>query len=173
MRPTATLPLVLLACAPLVGCLATRTDLTSTSGRIAGWSGLAPTPSVAVGSVPAGPTTTGLTDPVPQGSSPVCYVLAPRLPRASTQTAEPGIVWVEAVCEGQVDPVLALSVQRALTRLGYLPGDEDGRYGPRTGAAVERFKRDRLIYGDGLTAETLSALGVVWQRPPALTRESR
>lgn len=173
MRPKATLPLVLLACAPLVGCLATRADLTSTSGRIAGWSGLAPAPSTSTGVAPTGQTTASVANMPPQGSSPVCYVLAPRLPRPSTTPAESGLAWVEAVCEGQVDPTLALSVQRALTRLGYLPGDEDGRYGPRTGSAVERFKRDRLIYGDGLTAETLSALGVVWQRPPALTRESR
>lgn len=173
MRPAATLSLVLLACAPLVGCLATRSDLTGTSGRIAGWSGLAPAPSTAAGVAPTGPTPASVANMPAQGSSPVCYVLAPRLPRATSQTAEPGIVWVEAVCEGQVDPGLALSVQRALTRLGYLPGDEDGRYGPRTGAAIERFKRDRMIYGDGLTAETLSALGVAWQRPPALTRESR
>lgn len=162
------------------GCVVSRTDVASSSHPVAGWSGTARTtsPGSAAGSVasatvratvPAGSAvpTRPPADPVDNGA--ICFVAAPRVP-ASTQAGDPaGLAWIPSICEGREDGAITLSVQKSLVRLGYLAGGEDGLYGPRTRAAVERFKRDRSIYGDGLTAETLDALGVAWQRPPAVS----
>lgn len=82
----------------------------------------------------------------------------------------PGLAWIPAVCEGTIDRSLTLSVQRGLRTLGYFNDVEDGIYGPMTMSAVERFKRDRLLYGDGLTFETLDALAIPRPEPPAVSR---
>src|SRR3954447_24259839 len=42
------------------------------------------------------------------------------------------------------------SLQRRLQRLGYHPGPLDGRFGPRTEAAVIAFQRDHRLVGDGI-----------------------
>jgi peptidoglycan hydrolase-like protein with peptidoglycan-binding domain/tetratricopeptide (TPR) repeat protein len=51
------------------------------------------------------------------------------------------------------------AVQRRLASLGYRPGPIDGRYGPRTGAAVVRFQATHGLTADGIAgARTLAAL---------------
>jgi peptidoglycan hydrolase-like protein with peptidoglycan-binding domain len=50
-------------------------------------------------------------------------------------------------------------LQRRLSRAGFSPGPIDGRYGPRTEAAVERYQGDRGLPVDGIVGpQTLSAL---------------
>jgi peptidoglycan hydrolase-like protein with peptidoglycan-binding domain len=41
-------------------------------------------------------------------------------------------------------------LQRGLTRAGYAPGPVDGRYGPLTAAAVERFQANHGLVADGI-----------------------
>ena len=41
-------------------------------------------------------------------------------------------------------------LQRGLRRAGYAPGPVDGRYGPLTGAAVERFQANHALQVDGI-----------------------
>lgn len=53
------------------------------------------------------------------------------------------------------------SLQRRLATLGYQPGPVDGRYGPRTEAAVVRFQATQRLAVDGIAgARTLAALAV-------------
>lgn len=46
-------------------------------------------------------------------------------------------------------PAVAL-VQHALKQVGYDPGPADGRYGPRTTAAVRQFQQDHRLAADGV-----------------------
>jgi peptidoglycan hydrolase-like protein with peptidoglycan-binding domain len=48
----------------------------------------------------------------------------------------------------RIDRVKGL--QRQLSRLGYEPGQVDGRYGPRTAAAVARFQDSHELPADGV-----------------------
>jgi peptidoglycan hydrolase-like protein with peptidoglycan-binding domain len=58
---------------------------------------------------------------------------------------------------GRVQRVQEL--QRELTGLGFEPGPDDGRYGPRTTEAVKRFQRARHLPDDGIADQaTLEAL---------------
>jgi peptidoglycan hydrolase-like protein with peptidoglycan-binding domain/TPR repeat protein len=53
------------------------------------------------------------------------------------------------------------ALQRRLAALGYQPGPVDGRYGPRTEAAVVRFQATHRLAVDGIAgARTLGALAV-------------
>ena len=61
-------------------------------------------------------------------------------------------------------------LQRRLLRLGFRPGAIDGRYGPRTTLAVERFQRARRLTVNGIVdASTLRALRSV-KRPARTAR---
>lgn len=72
---------------------------------------------------------------------------------------------------GYASPRGASSVrvlQRRLSALGFAPGPVDGRYGPRTMAAVERFQHARRLQVDGVVGrQTGTAL---WAAPPAHRR---
>jgi peptidoglycan hydrolase-like protein with peptidoglycan-binding domain len=61
------------------------------------------------------------------------------------------------------------ALQRTLTRLGLAPGPIDGRYGPVTTKAVERFQGSRGLRVDGIVgAQTLGTLrGLARPRTPA------
>lgn len=59
---------------------------------------------------------------------------------------------------------MVAATQANLVRLGYEPGPIDGRYGPRTRAAIRRYQRDHKIQVDGrmsgqLALEVESRLG--------------
>jgi hypothetical protein len=61
------------------------------------------------------------------------------------------------------------ALQRKLTRLGLAPGPIDGRYGPLTTGAVERFQGRRGLLVDGIVgAQTLGVLRAL-ARPRAAT----
>ncbi len=44
---------------------------------------------------------------------------------------------------------MVAATQANLVRLGYNPGPIDGRYGPRTRAAIRRYQRDQKLQVDG------------------------
>jgi peptidoglycan hydrolase-like protein with peptidoglycan-binding domain len=57
-------------------------------------------------------------------------------------------------------------LQRRLERSGFSPGAADGRYGPRTAAAVKRFQHARHLAASGIaSAATLRALANHTRRP--------
>lgn len=74
---------------------------------------------------------------------------------------------------GRVQRVQEL--QRELTGLGFEPGPDDGRYGPRTTEAVKRFQRARHLPDDGITDQaTLEALhGQKPTQQPFMRHEER
>jgi hypothetical protein len=58
-------------------------------------------------------------------------------------------------------------LQRRLARLGFAPGPIDGRYGPLTTQAVERFQTARRLTVNGVAgAGTLRVLFTTRRRPP-------
>lgn len=60
------------------------------------------------------------------------------------------------------------SLQRGLVGLGIPPGPVDGRYGPLTTRAVERFQRAHGLVADGIVGpQTRHALGSGWLFPGA------
>ena len=66
-------------------------------------------------------------------------------------------------------------LQRRLQRSGFSPGRADGRYGPRTMAAVKRFQHARHLPASGIaSAATLRALTNHTRRPhsPGSVREA-
>ena len=67
---------------------------------------------------------------------------------------------VEILCEALQTPETVRTIQRALKREGYTPGEYDGRVGNRTLKALEAFVRDRNLPDVPWSMETLRALGV-------------
>src|ERR1700722_391441 len=62
-------------------------------------------------------------------------------------------------------------LQRRLSTLGFAPGPVDGRYGPRTTAAVERFQSAYGLNTDGIVgARSAAALNADAATPPAALR---
>lgn len=54
-----------------------------------------------------------------------------------------------------------VTIQKKLIRWGYLDGEADGIYGPRTTAAIRRFQSINGLKVDGMAGpETLAALGI-------------
>ena len=66
-------------------------------------------------------------------------------------------------------------LQRELTGLGFEPGPDDGRYGPRTTDAVKRFQRAKQLPDDGIADQaTLDALhGQKPTQQPFIRHEER
>jgi peptidoglycan hydrolase-like protein with peptidoglycan-binding domain len=66
------------------------------------------------------------------------------------------------------------ALQRRLAGLGFAPGPVDGRYGPRTEQAVDRFQAVRGLRVDGIAgAQTLAQLGNQQSTLQQATRPSR
>jgi len=86
----------------------------------------------------------------------------------ATLTAPSRVIYPSAGAElGASGPVLAL--QRRLAEAGFTPGPVDGRYGPLTVAAVERFQRANGLTVDGIAGpHTLDALRAAQRRPAAV-----
>ncbi len=49
------------------------------------------------------------------------------------------------------------AVQEGLARLGYDPGPADGKYGPMTKRAIERYQADHGLLTDGLVTDQLTS----------------
>jgi hypothetical protein len=70
------------------------------------------------------------------------------------------VEWREVLCETNASTVKIAEVQRALAAKGYA-NPADGRVGPSTLAAMERFQRDNGLAVGYMTIETVRALGVI------------
>lgn len=132
------------------------------------------------------PEPEALTDETPAGA---CYVKAPQIPELSEKVqvlkrperrvngtdvvipaeytsvtafddSAEGFAWLPSICEEDTDSRLIMRVQQSLIEHGYDIGVVDGVDGPATQAGLEYFKRDKGLYGDGLTYEVLRALGI-------------
>lgn len=69
------------------------------------------------------------------------------------------------------DPAAVARVQRRLEDLGLYRGAADGRWGPKTRDALQRFQRDRGLEATGDPTEpTLSALGLAGASGSSLPR---
>lgn len=69
------------------------------------------------------------------------------------------VEWREVLCETNASTVKISEVQRALAGRGYA-NPADGRFGPATLSAMEKFQRDNGLAVGYLTIETVRALGV-------------
>lgn len=88
---------------------------------------------------------------------------------ATVRTAQTRVVtrpasmeWREVLCETNATPAAIQAVQAALTARGY-PTAVDGRFGPSTLAAMERFQQANGLAVGYLTMDTVRALGVTLQ----------
>ena len=73
--------------------------------------------------------------------------------------AGPTVLALGGGYEGGPGAVRVHALQRRLDGAGYSPGPIDGRYGPRTEAAVEEFQSARGLLVDGIAGPvTLNAL---------------
>lgn len=69
------------------------------------------------------------------------------------------VEWREVLCETNASTAKVVEVQRALATKGYA-NPADGRFGPATLSAMERFQRENGLAVGYLTIETVRALGV-------------
>ena len=85
---------------------------------------------------------------------------------APTPTLYPGAGYQQAAGSGAVR-----GLQHRLAALGFAPGPIDGRDGPLTTRAVERFQGARGLHVDGIVGvHTWNALGAVGRHPGASRR---
>ncbi len=72
----------------------------------------------------------------------------------------PEVVVRQAVCDGDIDRELILSVQGYLQQAGFQPGRMDGLLGPRTIDALQQYQVQNGLASGALTFETLAAMGL-------------
>src|SRR6185312_1409304 len=138
-----------------------------------------PTPSRAVRSLQSKLTTSGFTPgPVDGRFGPMTKAAVERFQQADGLAVD-GIVGPHTrhglsaggllPGAGSLEPRGSSAVkrlQRRLERSGFSPGMADGRYGPRTAAAVKRFQHARHLAASGIaSAATLRALANHTRRP--------
>ena len=70
------------------------------------------------------------------------------------------VTWSQILCKTNANTSTVASVQSALKKAGYNPGNVDGVLGNQTYNAVSRFQRDNNLHRGQITFETLKALGV-------------
>ena len=79
----------------------------------------------------------------------------------SRVATSPGLLeWRQIICEVDLTPELAVSVQQALDREGYNPGPIDGIIGRLTLNAMEQYQFENNLGRGGVTYEALEQLGV-------------
>ncbi len=78
----------------------------------------------------------------------------------SRMTREAQAVWREVLCDKNASPEVITSIQHALIEHGYNPGAVDGRLGPQTVAAMQKFEADRGLPQGQVSVEAVEALGV-------------
>jgi len=65
-------------------------------------------------------------------------------------------------------------VQQSLNDQGYDAGKVDGKWGPKTEAAVKKFQGDHNIEASGhIDAQTITALGITQPAPSTTTGSAR
>jgi peptidoglycan hydrolase-like protein with peptidoglycan-binding domain len=106
--------------------------------------------------------------PLPQPAAPLPQPAAP-LPQPAAPPPPP------APTNGDPDrPERVKTLQRQLTTLGFRPGPIDGRYGPHTTQAVQRFQTAHELKADGIVGPlTADALRANAPQPPTNGRIER
>ncbi|RMF85391.1 MAG: hypothetical protein D6736_17360 [Nitrospinota bacterium] len=79
------------------------------------------------------------------------------------KVSEGRMEWRPVLCETNVTPKVVKSIQEALQKAGFDPGQIDGVLGRATMAAVESFQKAKGLPVGSLTIETLNLLGVKLQ----------
>ena len=76
------------------------------------------------------------------------------------RTSESTLAWRPVLCETNATPGFVREIQIALKKAGFDPGPADGKIGRGTMRAAENFQRAKNLSTGGLTAETITALGL-------------
>ncbi|MGC8853357.1 MAG: peptidoglycan-binding domain-containing protein [Halothiobacillaceae bacterium] len=79
---------------------------------------------------------------------------------ATQYEGEPRLVIRQAVCDDDLTPTLAASLQSKLKEAGFDPGAADGKWGKRTFQALLAYQRQNGLAVGALTYETLQSLGL-------------
>lgn len=74
--------------------------------------------------------------------------------------SEPKPVWREVLCEKNATPETVANIQRALIKRGYDVGAVDGRLGPKTVRAMQKFQADNGLPQGQVSLEAVELLGV-------------
>jgi peptidoglycan hydrolase-like protein with peptidoglycan-binding domain len=96
-------------------------------------------------STPAGPALAGSNTTLPRPRSadatPKAEQSKADLPKEHAKVASTGAVPGPAAQPGRVNAAVVSDIQRELSRRGYYDGQVDGKYGPRTDAAIRDFEQ--------------------------------
>ncbi len=80
--------------------------------------------------------------------------------RLKAYSGKPRMVMRQAVCNGDLNATMIMTMQDRLYRNGYNPGPVDGMLGEKTLQALKTFQYDSGLAVGAMTYESLSALGV-------------
>lgn len=69
-------------------------------------------------------------------------------------------VWREVLCDRNATPELVAHIQHELQQRGYNPGPADGRLGPQTVSAMQKFQADHGLPQGQVSVEAVRALGI-------------
>jgi murein L,D-transpeptidase YcbB/YkuD len=105
------------------------------------------------------PSTSTPSTSTPSTSTPSTSTPSTSTPSTGTSTPSSTAVPTDATLRGGAKGAAVISLQKALTTLGYAPGTADGTYGATTAQAVTAFQAAKSLTADGIAgAKTLAAI---------------